>query len=60
MATKYCYQIILPWHIIALIRGIMNINCMPVAKQKDLFVGKAALIASFRAITKQEKIIQSP
>jgi hypothetical protein len=38
----------------------MNINCIPVAKQKDLFVGKAALIASFRAITKQEKIIQSP
>jgi hypothetical protein len=33
---------------------------MPVAKQKDLFVGKTALIASFRAITKQEKIIQNP
>jgi hypothetical protein len=55
MATKYCCQIILPWHIIALIRGIVNINFMPITKQKDRFLGKTALIASFRAITKRER-----
>lgn len=38
----------------------MNINYMPITKQNDRFVGKTASIASFRAITKQEKEYSKP
>jgi hypothetical protein len=33
----------------------MNINCVPIAKQKNRFMGETVSIASFRAITKREK-----
>lgn len=60
MDKKYCCQIILLWHIIALNRGIMSIQFISIAQQKDLFVGKAVSIASFRAIPKQEKDYSKP